>query len=152
MQGFERALAGLAPGAGFGGGLSTGLAGLQGLSSSMMGGAGGAYSSASFMSGGVPTVSTSVAGGASSSSSSSNGADYLAGRAPPDMANFAMAQFAGYPAVSRPDDLFYGGLRSSMQQSAAAAAASHFRPEDNPLNPARSMPSLSAASTSYHDR
>lgn len=58
---------------------------------------------------------------------------------------------AGFPSSTRAEDLFYGGLRSSMQQSAAAAAAaaaaaSHFRSEAENRNLSHST------NHSYHER
>jgi hypothetical protein len=55
-----------------------------------------------------------------------------------------MPSYTPFPS-SRPDDLFYGGLRSSMQQSVSAATTSHFRPEEN-----RNVPM--SINNSYHER
>ena len=110
---------------GFSGGLSTGLTGLQGMPS-MVGNA-SSYTASSMM-------------GNSSSSVSSNG-EYARTS---DMSGFShpIPSYTPFPS-SRPDDLFYGGLRSSMQQS--VAATSHFRPEEN-----RNVPM--SISSSYHER
>jgi hypothetical protein len=76
----------------------------------------------------------------SSSPASSNG-EYARTS---DMSGFShpIPSYTPFP-TSRPDDLFYGGLRSSMQQS--AAATSHFRPEEN-----RNVPM--SLNNSYHER
>ncbi|XP_046459792.1 uncharacterized protein LOC124206157 isoform X2 [Daphnia pulex] len=110
---------------GFSGGLSTGLTGLQGMPS-MVGNA-SSYSASSMM--------------ANSSSPASSNGEYARTS---DMSGFShpIPSYTPFP-TSRPDDLFYGGLRSSMQQS--AAATSHFRPEEN-----RNVPM--SLNNSYHER
>ena len=112
---------------GFSGGLSTGLTGLQGIPS-MVGNA-SSYNAPSMM--------------ASSSSPASSNGEYAR---PSDMSGFShpMPSYTPFPS-SRPDDLFYGGLRSSMQQSVSAATTSHFRPEEN-----RNVPM--SINNSYHER
>ncbi|XP_057379989.1 uncharacterized protein LOC130702329 [Daphnia carinata] len=112
---------------GFSGGLSTGLAGLHGLPP-MVGNA-------------SPFTAPPMMATSSSPASSNN--DYARTSEIPGFSH-PMPPYTPFP-TSRPDDLFYGGLRSSMQQSAAAAAAaSHFRPEES-----RSVPM--SINNSYHE-
>ncbi|KAI9558321.1 hypothetical protein GHT06_015074 [Daphnia sinensis] len=111
---------------GFNGGLSTGLAGLHGLPP-MVGNA-------------SPFTAPPMMATSSSPASSNN--DYARTSEIPGFSH-PMPPYTPFP-TSRPDDLFYGGLRSSMQQSASAAATSHFRPEEN-----RSVPM--SINNSYHE-
>lgn len=112
---------------GYNGGLSTGLAGLHGLPSM------------------VANASTFTAPSmmATNSSPASSNNDYARTSDIPGFSH-QMPPYTPFPS-SRPDDLFYGGLRSSMQQSASAAATSHFRPEEN-----RNMPM--SINNAYHER